>query len=274
MWHLTLSRSRPPPRLVSVRVKEQYIKSAVGFSSQANLQLECVLPIVHFAGFCAIKSWEGRGYFLNKDPLKFWKSLKPVPPHCRPRFSQAESCTPALISSFHHSIRPFSILYGLKRVVWRRQKLNERFHNISFDIRTVLWAVAYITGHVFHPGFRFLLNHYVERTLSVLIFYRREIRHSTLWLYSEPGKAWPDCTQLMVVLLQKRSMPCNNDTQWLFHNTWEESHELSEFDLDILDTLLDDISIYFFYQEIMICYIKALFPLQTRCLSGDDVFIM
>ena len=132
MWHLTLSRSRPPPRLVSVRVKEQYIKSAVGFSSQANLQLECVLPIGHFAGFCAIKSWEGRDYFLYKDPLKFWKSLKPVPPHCRPRFSQAESCTTALISSFHHSIRPFGILYGLKRVVWRRQKLNERFHNISF----------------------------------------------------------------------------------------------------------------------------------------------
>ena len=135
--------------------------------------------------------------------------------------------------------------------------------------RTVVWAVAYITGHIFHPGFRFLFNHYVERTLSVLIFYRREIRHSTLWLYSEPGKAWPDCTQLMVVLLQKRSMPCNNDTQWLFHNTWEESHELSEFDLDILDTLLDDISIYFFYQLIMICHIKVLFPLQIRCIPTD-----
>ena len=58
------------------------------------------------------------------------------------------------------------------------------------------------------------------------------------------------------------------------YNTCEESHELSEFDPGILATLLDDISIYFFYQEIMICYIKALFPLQTRCLSGDDVFIM
>ena len=57
------------------------------------------------------------------------------------------------------------------------------------------------------------------------------------------------------------------------YNTCEESHELSEFDPDIFATLLDNISIYFFYQEIMICHIKALFPLQTRCLSGDDVFL-
>jgi len=39
----------------------------------------------------------------------------------------------------------------------------------------------------------------------------------------------------------------------------------------MLATLLGDISTYFFYQEIMIWHITALYSLKTRCLSGDMI---
>ena len=120
---------------------------------------------------------------------------------------------PSFNPTFWHPVRPQKGGLAKTKIQWTIPQ-----YILLLTSEPSCGAVAYITGHIFHPGFRFLFNHYVEKDpvssnflsqrnsplrCGFIVSLKRYLL-SKLWCNQSNYLAKHDqnCTQLLGVLLQ------------------------------------------------------------------------